>query len=140
MKKKFFLRRMVSALFLCVILLSILSLTAYAADVPGGMENPATADEPDPGIVTPTEPEDDDDDWTSPPPDATSTYIEPTHLNELPSVKEGEVVVATAIAVPQAEVSDASLFSGIIMWLCVAVGIAVVVGVMVSRRTRRRGG
>ena len=71
--------------------------------------------------------------------DATSAYEEPEHLGELPAVTPQQVVEATAVPMPAVAVSDASLFSGIVMWLCVALGIAVVVGVLVSKRTRRRG-
>ena len=69
--------------------------------------------------------------------DATSPYVEPEHLAELPAVSPSQVQEATSVAIPVVAVSDASLFSGIVMWLCVALGIAVVVGVLVSRRTRR---
>ena len=71
--------------------------------------------------------------------DATSPYVEPEHLAELPAVSPTQVQEATSVAIPVVAVSDASMFSGIVMWLCVALGIAVVVGVLVSRRTRRRG-
>ena len=69
--------------------------------------------------------------------DVTSAYSEPEHLGELPAVSPTQVVEATSVAIPVVAVSDASLFSGIVMWLCVALGIAVIVGVLVSRRTRR---
>ena len=68
-----------------------------------------------------------------------SDYKEPEHLEELPKAESG-VEEATAVPMPQVEVSDATLFSGIVMWLCVALGVAVLVGVMVSKRTGRRGG
>ena len=71
--------------------------------------------------------------------EAENTYTEPEHLNELPTAVSGEVIEATAVVLPDVEVSEASLFSGIIMWLCVAVGIAVIVGVLVSKRAHRRG-
>lgn len=71
--------------------------------------------------------------------DVTSTYEEPQHLNELPEVEKAEVQEATAVVIPEVAVSDATMFSGIVMWLCVALGIAVIVGVMVSKRTVRRG-
>jgi hypothetical protein len=71
--------------------------------------------------------------------DTPSPYVEPEHLAELPSVSSSQVQEATSVAIPVVAVSDASLFSGIVMWLCVALGIAVIVGVLVSRRTRRRG-
>ena len=66
-----------------------------------------------------------------------SAYSKPEHLDELPQVASENVPQATAVAIPTVAVSDASLFSGIVMWLCVALGIAVVVGVLVSKRTRR---
>lgn len=98
-------------------------------------------EDPAAGNVTPTEPVADSTDAepTEEPGDDRSTYTAPEHLDELPEAVDGDVVPATAVPVPQATVSNASLFSGIVMWLCVAVGIAVVVGVMVSKRTRRRG-
>lgn len=68
-----------------------------------------------------------------------NTYQEPEHLGELPQAAPEQVVEATAVPMPTVAVSDASLFSGIVTWLCVALGIAVVVGVLVSKRTRRRG-
>lgn len=70
--------------------------------------------------------------------DAVSDYQAPEALDDLPQVQPTEVIFATTMVLPDVAVSDASLTSGIIMWLCVAVGIAVVVGVMVSKRTRRR--
>lgn len=71
--------------------------------------------------------------------DVTTGYEEPEHLQDLPQANQGEVVEATAVVIPDVAVSDASLFSGIVMWLCVALGIAVLVGVLVSKRTMRRG-
>ncbi|MBQ9514977.1 MAG: hypothetical protein IJR57_02595 [Ruminococcus sp.] len=71
--------------------------------------------------------------------DNISQYTPNENLAELPTVAPAEVVAATAEPLPDVEVSDASLFSGIVMWLCVAVGISVVAGVMVSKRTHRRG-
>lgn len=71
--------------------------------------------------------------------DAVSSYVEPEHLGELPEVSSQQVVEATAVPMPTVAVPDASMLSGIVMWLCVVLGIAVVVGVLVSKRTRRRG-
>ncbi len=65
-----------------------------------------------------------------------SDYSEPEYLQDLPEVSDAEVQEATAVPMPDVAVSDATLTSGIIMWLCVAVGVSVVVGVMVSKRTR----
>ena len=67
---------------------------------------------------------------------AISTYTEPEHLDELPEVTSQEVILATEIPLPDVAVSDTSLLGGVIAWLCVAVGIALIVGVMVSKRTR----
>ena len=66
-------------------------------------------------------------------------YVEPENLQDLPQANEGEVQPATAVTIPEGAVSEATLFSGIVMWLCVALGIAVLVGVLVSKRTLRRG-
>ena len=71
--------------------------------------------------------------------DATSAYEAPEALDELPAVSEGEVQQATSVSMPLSELPNNSLFSGIVLWLCVALGIAVIVGVLVSRRTHRRG-
>lgn len=71
--------------------------------------------------------------------DVTSAYEEPQYLADLPEVSPSEVVEATAVVIPDVAVSDATMFSGIVMWLCVALGIAVIVGVLVSKRTLRRG-
>lgn len=67
-----------------------------------------------------------------------SVYTEPEHLDELPQVSSQEIILATEIPLPDVVVSDTSLLGGVIAWLCVAVGIALIVGVMVSKRTRRR--
>lgn len=71
--------------------------------------------------------------------DEESDYTPNKNLVNLPTVATEEVAAATAEPLPDVEVSDATLFSGIIMWVCVAVGISVVAGVMVSKRTHRRG-
>ena len=68
-----------------------------------------------------------------------SEYTPNKNLENLPTVATEEVAAATAEPLPDVEVSDATLFSGLIMWVCVAVGISVVAGVMVSKRTHRRG-
>ena len=184
MKKKNFMLRMLCAVFACIFLLSMLSLSVCAADEPaeqGGGDGPSAGDEPaaddnpvdvpdaadepaedpadepadtsdsgdgdtedsgddpDAGYVTPNDPPESEEDYWGTLPEATSGYVAPENLNQLPAVKSEDVAVATALPVPTAEVSNASLFSGIVMWICVAVGIAVVVGVLVSKRTRRRG-
>ena len=71
--------------------------------------------------------------------DNISQYTPNENLDNLPLVAAGDVIEATAEPLPDVAVSDATLFSGSVMWLCVAVGISVVAGVMVSKRTHRRG-
>ena len=71
-------------------------------------------------------------------PEDISQYVPNENLINLPTVAPTEVVAASAEPLPDVNVSDATLFSGIIMWVCVAVGISVVAGVMVSKRTHRR--
>lgn len=71
--------------------------------------------------------------------DNLNQYVPNENLGNLETVAPTDVVMATAEPLPDVAVSDASLFSGIVMWLCVAVGISVVAGVMVSKRTHRRG-
>ena len=58
-------------------------------------------------------------------------------VDELPQVESYEIIVPTTGKLPEIEVSDASLMGGVIAWLCVALGIAVIAGVLVSQRTRQ---
>lgn len=81
----------------------------------------------DGGYIEETEPE------TEPP-----TYYE-VYGDELPQVSSQEVTEPTTMEIPDVEVSDTSLLGGVIAWLCVAVGIAVIAGVLVSQRTRQNG-
>lgn len=59
------------------------------------------------------------------------------NTNELPKVDPTEIIAPTSVELPDVEVSDTSLMGGVIAWLCVAVGIAVIAGVLVSQRTRQ---
>ncbi len=59
------------------------------------------------------------------------------NTNELPKVDPTDIIAPTSIEPPDIEVSDTSLLGGVIAWLCVAVGIAVIAGVLVSQRTRQ---
>ena len=65
------------------------------------------------------------------------TQAEQKPVEELPQVESHEVIVPTTAKLPEIEVSDASLMGGVIAWLCVALGIAVIAGVLVSQRTRQ---
>ncbi len=58
--------------------------------------------------------------------------------DELPQVSSEKVIEATTVKLPDVKVSDTTLIGGVIAWLCVAVGIAVIAGVLVSKRTRRK--
>ena len=114
----------------------------YEPGYGGDLSGDPVPDDQGENAEEPTEPADIGDEYygygqATDAPEPTS-YIEPEHLDELPEAIGGEVIEATAIVIPKAEVTNASLLSGIIMWLCVAVGIAVVVGVMVSKRTHNR--
>ena len=60
--------------------------------------------------------------------------------NELPKVDPTDIIAPTSVELPDVEVSDTSLLGGVIAWLCVAVGIAVIAGVLVSQRTRQNPG
>lgn len=57
--------------------------------------------------------------------------------DDLPQVESQEVVEPTTVEIPDIEITDISLMGGVIAWLCVAVGIAVVAGVLVSQRTKQ---
>lgn len=167
MKNKKFFARSAAAVMIVLILLCSLTLTAYAAPDSGDnggntvIDNPDPVDTPDPiddGGQTDDPPADDpaDNNYTDPtdPPadsgdggngydevidDVTEPIAETQNVDDLPYIDSAEVIEATAVVLPDVEISDASLFSGLVMWMCVAVGIAVVVGVMVSKRTHRRG-
>lgn len=62
------------------------------------------------------------------------------NTNELPQVDSAQIVIPTSVVLPDVEVSDTSLMGGVIAWLCVAVGIAVIAGVLVSQRARQNPG
>ncbi len=68
--------------------------------------------------------------------EAFETYYD-IYYEELPQVESQEVVEATTVVIPAVEVTETSLIGGVIAWLCVAVGIAVIAGVLVSQRTRQ---
>lgn len=152
MRKKKMFHNWIAFMLAMLLMLGVFCCTAYAA--PGDEEGTSQAGDPAPADGT--DPADTPDDPAEPTEQPTvaptqSGEVEPTDApddqptdhdsrqDELPDAEDGDVVPATAIDVPAATVTDASLLSGIVMWLCVAVGIAVVVGVLVSKRTRRRG-
>ncbi|MBE6824860.1 MAG: hypothetical protein E7513_05885 [Ruminococcaceae bacterium] len=67
------------------------------------------------------------------------TYYE-VYGDELPEIESQDVTSPTVVEIPEVEVSDTSLIGGVIAWLCVALGIAVIAGVLVSQRTRQTNG
>ena len=67
------------------------------------------------------------------------TYYD-VYSEELPQVESQDITEPPTEPIPEVEVSDTSLIGGVIAWLCVAVGIAVIAGVLVSQRTRQTGG
>ncbi len=122
---------------------------AYATDEPTYFEPETQAqDVTDPPTDAPTDPP--TQAQTDPPTDAPTeavTQQESEQTNEqqsgddkkdsLPKVNIGSVVVPEALNIPKAEISDTSLMGGVISWLCVAVGIAVLAGVLVSQRAKQ---
>ncbi len=152
MKRKTFLNTTITLLLVLGFTLSLCTLTVFAAPEDSYDDSvPYVEDNQGTPITDGSVP---DDVQTSPVPieqepiyeyiydydeDMTTGYEEPENLQELPEVNREEIVEATAVPIPDVAVSDASLFSGIVMWLCVALGIAVLVGVLVSKRTMRRG-
>lgn len=88
--------------------------------------------------VSNIEDEDTDDFWGFDEEEETQpqTYYE-VYGDELPQVESQDVTEPTTVEIPEVEVTDTSLIGGVIAWLCVAVGIAVIAGVLVSQRTRQ---
>lgn len=70
----------------------------------------------------------------------TQPSSEDSYEGKLPQVSSENVTEPTTMKIPDIEVSDTSLIGGVIAWLCVAVGIAVIAGVLVSQRTRQSSG
>ena len=120
------------------------------------VETQAPVEEPDYDFGDDEE-EDSDSGYVEPEPqpddsDEDSGYVEPTeaptqaptyyevYSDELPEIESQMIILPTSIVPPDIEVSDTSLLGGVIAWLCVAVGIAVIAGVLVSQRTRQNTG
>lgn len=152
-----------------IFMIFMLNFSAFAAEEVTVYEEPVV-EETQAEVVTPVETqapvedpqydfddddyEDDSDDYVEPEPqpDENNAYVEPTeeetveetyyevYSEELPEVESQMIVLPTSIVPPDIEVSDTSLMGGVIAWLCVAVGIAVIAGVLVSQRTRQNTG
>ena len=156
-------RQLISAAFSALLIAAVILmgiLTVSAADEPPIDDAPiepevvteaAPDPEPEPESQAESEPEPEPESEYAPESQAepaeqpdenivvTPSYEAPEHLDELPSVEGFDIELATAMELPDVEVSDTTLLGGVLMWLCVAVGIAVIAGVLVSRRTKRRG-
>ncbi len=141
-----------------ILMIFVLCTTAFATDEPGELAPDVTVEETvvvDDGAVGTEavdepeyefEDEEDEDDYDvgyieEPEPEPATeppTYYE-IYGEELPQVESQEVTEPTVVEIPEVEVTDISLLGGVIAWLCVAVGIAVIAGVLVSQRTKRNG-
>lgn len=130
------------SLFIVSLLFSLFVLTAFATEAPPVTE-PVTAEPTQIVTAEPTQPPQTEPATLAPQTQAKTEYYEETEeidypKEELPTVKKAEVETATTVKIPDVEVSDATLLYGVISWLCVALGIAAVVGVLVSKRTHQK--
>ncbi len=133
------------SLLTVIVMTGVVSITAFATDENTSIFEEATAEvltesPATEAVTTPVE--------TEPPYVEPETQEEtqeeteaPTHYDvygdDLPEVESHEVATETTVVLPEVEVSDTSLLGGVIAWLCVALGIAVIAGVLVSQRTRQ---
>lgn len=139
----------VFSLLIAIFMMLCTSFAVYAVDEPTGFEPEIQTQAPtDPPTDAPT------DAPTEAVTDAptqeetqapTKAQVEETQAPQqnsdkkdtLPKVNIGDVVVPDTLDIPKAEISDTSLMAGVISWLCVAVGIAVLAGVLVSQRAKQ---
>ncbi len=148
MRNKKVFATIVSLLTAVIMMLSV-SAAVYAADEPQAYETQSETLEPTQAqvedITEPEQPQETYEPETEPPTQPTESVeqTQPPQTTEDTSKKEnslpdiGDMVVPTSIPIPKAEVSDVSLVGGVISWLCVAVGIAVLAGVLVSQRAKQ---
>lgn len=148
MRKKKLISTLIS-IFTVTVLMLLVTTTAFATDEPGVAPTEEVVVEPTQEVVTEPVTEAPTQEATQPVQDVTEPE-EPKEetqpqtqsderKDELPQVDSSEIVEPTKMAIPDVEVSDTSLIGGVIAWLCVAVGIAVIAGVLVSQRTRQVG-
>ncbi len=147
-----------------ILMMSIVSFTVFATGELGTLVPPQDDAQPTQVVIDDVQQTDaveepdyefddsDDTDTDSDDYDDGIVVIEPTweetqaptyydvYSNELPQVESQDITEPTTEPIPEVEVSDTSLIGGVIAWLCVAVGIAVIAGVLVSQRTRQTGG
>ena len=139
----------VFSLLIAMIMIMCTSVATTAAEEPTGFEpeipTQAPTDPPtDPPTDAPTDAVTDapTQEVTQAPTNAQVVETQaPQQSNDkkdtLPKVNIGDVVVPDTLDIPKAEISDTSLMAGVISWLCVAVGIAVLAGVLVSQRAKQ---
>lgn len=142
-----------------ILMMFAVTTTVFATDELGTLTPPAEDSEPTMVVIedttTATEHHDEnqtnDDDYSDVSDDDDYNYDTPTEAevvteaptyyemygDELPEVESQDITEPTIMEIPEVEVSDTSLLGGVIAWLCVAVGIAVIAGVLVSQRTRQ---
>lgn len=103
---------------------------------------PPPNDQTDPPASDPTDPEpaseetEPNEETSEELPAAPSDPQEPSYnVDDLPPVEENEFLVPTSI-VEEAPPQTATVAAGIISWLCVAIGIIVIIAVLGSSKTR----
>ncbi len=128
-----------------IVMICVVSFSAFATDESGVAFEETTVENVTEAPVAETE---------APPQETEPPYEEPeteevtqeeaeaptyydVYGDTLPEVDDSEVETETTMELPEVEVSDTSLLGGVIAWLCVALGIAVIAGVLVSQRTRQ---
>lgn len=130
------------SLFFVLLLMSSFVFTAFATEAPIVTE-PVTAEPTQIVTAEPTQAPQTEPATLAPQTQEPTEYYEETEeidypKEELPTVKKAEIETATTVKIPDVEVSDTTLLYGVISWLCVALGIAAVVGVLVSKRTHTK--
>lgn len=149
MRNKKLIRTLISLLTVIMLIFAV-RVTAFATDESGVVATEEVTVEPtqeytkpvpetDAPTQAPTEPQVEETEPEVTEPQETEAPQSDERKEELPQVESQDVVEPTKMAIPDVEVSDTSLMGGVIAWLCVAVGIAVIAGVLVSQRTRQVG-
>lgn len=147
--KKGLLKKAAAVCMVILLFLSMAMFCAAAADVPDDPAQGEVVSEvtPEPEVESVIEPEVEpevesqpEEPLTEAPAEetynVTPSYEAPEHLDDLPQVESYEIPFATEIVLPDVEVSDTTLIGGVIAWLSIALGVSVIVGVLVSRRTK----
>lgn len=137
------------SLLTVIVITGVVSFSAFATEEPDNhhteynvgevteavTDSPATETEAQPQETEPVYEEPETQEVTEEETQAPTYYD--VYGDTLPEVESQEVATETTMELPEVEVSDTSLLGGVIAWLCVALGIAVIAGVLVSQRTRQ---